>query len=242
MPAPPRRRARKTKPRRRGRVGRPRANPRNVAEWASCSVKRTFVPPGTDLACNAMYNLRGAIKLTGFLRAEEVAKAYQFYRIKSVKVTIVTPFDTFLQNNNQGRPNLYAMIDKAEAIPALATLETLKGMGAKPRACDEKPITITWKPSVLQNTETTAGTAPSSYVLSPWLSTAHPDVQHQGVFWYIEQKLFGGAGPNIYFLEMELQFEFKKPLLYSVVATTPAVSLVPATLDNSSNGIVDNIA
>lgn len=227
----------------RGRVGRPRANPRNVAEWASLSTKLTIVEgPGVDFSCNKMYNLRGVLKLSGYTRAEEVAKAYQFYRIASVRVTYVTPFDTFLQNNNQGRPNFYAMIDKAEAIPTLATLETLKGMGARPRGMDEKPISITWKPAVLQAAETLAGSAPSSYVLSPWISTAHPDIQHQGLFWYIEQKLFGGAGANLYYAEIELQFEFKKPLLYPVSGTTPAVSAVAAVRDGSSNGIVDNIA
>lgn len=118
---------RKTKPR--GLKGR-RSNQRNVAEWASCSVKQTIVASGpADFACNQMYNLRGVLKLTGFTRAEEIAKAYQFYRIKHVKVTYKFPFDTFLPAN-VARPNFYSMIDKAEAIPNLATLETLKNMGA----------------------------------------------------------------------------------------------------------------
>jgi len=213
----------------------------NVAEWASCSVKQTIVAPGpADFACNQMYNLRGVLKLTGFTRAEEIAKAYQFYRIKHVKITYKFPFDTFMPAN-VARPNFYSMVDKAEAIPTLATLETLKNMGANPRRCDEKPISVSWKPSVLQASETTAGSAPSSYLLSPWLSTAHPDIQHNGLFWYSEQVLFGGVA-QIYHAEIELQFEFKKPLLYATSATTPALSAVKATLDNSSNGIVDSIA
>lgn len=229
------------RPRRRvGRKGR-RSNQKNVAEWASCSVKQTIVAAGpADFACNQMYNLRGVLKLTGFTRAEEIAKAYQFYRIKNVKITYKFPFDTFMPAN-VARPNFYSMIDKAEAIPTLATLETLKNMGAAPRRCDEKPISVSWKPSVLQASETLAGSAPSSYLLSPWLSTAHPDIQHNGLFWYAEQVLFGGVA-QIYHAEVEVQFEFKKPLLYATSATTPAVSAVKATLDNSSNGIVDSIA
>lgn len=221
---------------------RPRANPRNVEEWASLSVVHTILAPGpADFSANAMYQLRGAIKLTGFTRAEEVAKAYQFYRIKSVKVTYKFPFDTFTQTGNQARPNFYYQIDKAEAIPATATLLTLKNMGSKPRAMDEKPISVTWKPSVLNQAESVAGSQPAQYNLSPWLSTAHPDVLHNGLFWYVEQTLFGGASPNIYHAEMELQFEFKKPLMYTTSSTIQSLSAVIAPTDGSSNGIVDNI-
>lgn len=52
------------------------------------------------------------------------------------------------------------MIDKAGAIPTNITLEGLKKMGAKPRALDEKPIVIGWKPSVLENVMTAGGGAP----------------------------------------------------------------------------------
>jgi hypothetical protein len=236
MPGKRTRRPRTRKPRaRRGKKS------SNVSEWASCSVKQTIVAPGpADFACNQMYNLRGVLKLTGFTRAEEIAKAYQFYRIKHVKVTYKFPFDTFMPAN-VARPNFYSMIDKAEAIPTLATLESLKNMGARPRQCDEKPISLSWKPTVLQASETLAGSSPSTYLMSPWLSTAHPDIQHQGLFWYAEQVLFGGQA-QIYHAEVEVQFEFKKPLLYATSATTPAISAVKATLDNSSNGIVDSIA
>lgn len=235
---PPKQR-RTRKPRR--RMARPRANPRNVAEWASCSVKQTIVATGpADFACNQMYNLRGVLKLTGFTRAEEIAKAYQFYRIKSVRLTYKFPFDTFMPAN-VARPNFYYMIDKAEAIPTLATLESLKNMGARPRQCDEKPISVSWRPSVLNQAESVGGSQPSQYNISPWLSTSHPDVLHNGLFWYAEQVLFGGQA-QIYHAEVEMQFEFKKPLLYATSSSVPALSAVAAIRDNSSNGIADSIA
>lgn len=238
MPRPPKK---SRAPKRRQARRRPRANPRNVPEWASLSVAQTITAPGVDFSCNAMYNLRGVLKLAGFTRAEEVAKAYQFYRVKSAKITFKFPFDTFLNTGSVARPNLYHMIDKAESISTLATLESLKNMGAKPRACDEKPISIMWKPSVLNVSEAVGGSQPAQYNLSPWLSTAHIDVQHQGLFFYAEQVLFGGTA-QIYHAEIELQFEFKKPLLYATSSNTPSVSAVSATKDNSSNGIVDSIA
>jgi len=222
---------------------RPRANPRNVPEWASLSVSQTILATGpADFTCNQMYNLRGILKLTGFTRAEEVAKAYQFYRIKNVKVTYKFPFDTFMPSN-VARPNFYYMIDKAEAIPVGATLESLKNMGSKPRRCDEKPIHLSWRPAVLNQAESvTGGSQPTQYNLSPWLSTAHPDVLHQGLFWYAEQVLFGGVA-QIYHAEVEVQFEFKKPLMYvTSLSDKPSISAVSATRDTSSNGIVDSIA
>lgn len=238
---------RKTKAGRRHNAARARRNRKNnkrtnVADHASCSVKTSLVPtPGPDYGCNTMYTLRGAIKLSNFNRASTVAQAYQFYRIKSVKLTVRMPFDTFAYDatNNISRPNLYYMVDKAEAIPALASLETLKQMGARPRQCDEKPTTITFTPSVLSSTETLAGDAPSLFNISPWLSTAHPDIQHNGLFWYAEQ-FFGSA--ISYKVEMEIQFEFKKPVWQQASASTEAIRSVPATLDNSSNGIVDSVA
>lgn len=233
------RRVRKSKPRR--RINR-RKGRTNVVDQASCSVKTTIVPtPGPDYACNQMYTLRGAIKLSNFSRASTVSEAYQFYRIKSVKLTVRMPYDTFAYDpaTNVSRPNLYYQVDKAEAIPALATLETLKQMGARPRQCDEKPTTITFTPSVLSSTETLAGDAPSLFNISPWLSTAHPDIQHNGLFWYAEQ-FFGTA--LSYKAELEVQFEFKKPVWQQASGTTEAIRSVPATLDKSSNGIVDEIA
>jgi len=230
---------------RKNRKMRPRANPRNVSEWASLSCKQTITAPGADFACNQMYNLRGVLRVTGFTRAQEVAKAYQFYRIKSVKLTYKFPFDTFMPAN-VARPNFYFMIDKAQAISTLSTLESLKNMGARPRQCDEKPITVTWAPTVLTVVDSVGGAQPAQYQVTPWLSTAHLDVDHEGLFWYAEQVLFGGVA-QIYHAEIELQFEFKKPLLYptSVEGQPPlkeAVSAVPAIRDNSSNGIVDSIA
>lgn len=246
MPATRVRRARKPRVRRARRTGRPRANPRNVAEWASMSCKQTIITQaGADYQCNNMYGLVGVIKLTGFLRAMEVAKAYQFYRIKSVSVTYKFPFDTFAPGN-VARPNFYYIVDKARAISPLITLESLKEMGARPRQCDEKPISVTWAPSVLQDVDAVGGAEPAQYNISPWLSTAHQDVNHEGLVWYAEQILFGGTA-QIYHAELELQFEFKKPQLYPT-AVEGGAPLKPmeysrgATRDNSSNGIVDGIA
>jgi len=237
---PPRRQKKAGKPRR--RAMKPRANPSQVSEWASLSCKTTLnVPGGGQFTGNVMYNLRGTIKLANFPRALAVSQAYQFYRIKSVRMTYMWPYDTFQDGvgNSIAKPNLYYMVDKSESIPTLSTLETLKQMGARPKAVDEKPTIVTFAPAVLQNTETIAGTAPTNYEMSPWISTSHPDVPHQGLFWFAEQQ-FGGV--NTYVADIEIQVEYKKPVWTTVSSLNEALSAVPALLDSSSNGVADGVA
>jgi len=130
------------------------------------------------------------------------------------------------------------MIDKAGAIPGAVTLEALKFMGARPRQVDEKPISIQWSPSVLTSDDTTAGPLPAQYKISPWLSTDVQNVSHLGVYWYIEQ-LFGALE---YQVELEVQFEFKKPFLANVISQTHALAATPAVKNLSRDGVVDTIA
>jgi len=112
-------------------------------------------------------------------------------------------------------------------------LEGLKAMGARPRQIDEKPISISWSPTVLTVDETLAGPLPAQYKTSPWLATSVPNVAHLGVYWYVEQQF----GALQYQAEIEVQFEFKKPLWDSVSAT-PAKGVVMAPLDGSPDGVV----
>jgi len=142
------------------------------------------------------------------------------------------------------------MIDKSGSLATNSTLEALKQMGAKPYALDEKPITVSWAPSVLNNvlTATPAGSsAPGMYKISPWLSTqnsvGNPGaftgsvVDHLGLYWYA-YSLAGGQAVQ-YNVEIEVQFQFKKPLL---VLTTSSYNAIPSVIpihDNSSDGIAD---
>lgn len=234
---PSTRRPRRRAPMRRRRIARRTVN-KNVSEWASLSVTRTIVPRGGgNYVGNTMYEVHN-IKLEDFARAESVATAYQFYRIKNVKFTYKFPYDTF--QNGAGlaaRPNFYWMIDKGESLPANPTLESLKQMGARPSACDNKPKYIQYAPAVLTVDESDGGVLPSQYKVSPWLSTDTNDVLHNGHFWYIEEA-FGlpGVGTQ-YFAEVEVQFEFKKPKYLSTVGVPNAIGSVMAKIDASPDGI-----
>jgi len=115
-------------------------------------------------------------------------------------------------------------------------------MGARPKAFDEKPIHVSFRPAVLQDTQSLVGSVSASYKVSPWLITnSAPDqaiwnpsqIQHNGLFWYMDA---GGAVQAVN-LEVELQFQFKKPLVDRATSITPARSLAYAIEDASPDGI-----
>lgn len=220
---------------------------RDVPDIASCSVKRTIIGVGgANFATNDMYEMRD-VDLASYDRAVQIAKGYQHFRIKKIALTLKPVYDTYQQAaGNASRPQLYYMIDKSGSIPANATLETLKQMGAKAHRWDEKPFTISWRPSVLTADTTAPGVVGSAqYKISPWLSTAArpliapwapSTVDHLGVFWYVEQFFGGGTQYNA---EVEVQFEFKKPLFQPPSSSAPVAKKTEvAQLDDSSDGIV----
>lgn len=249
----PRRTNLKRKPRRRvvrkGRKNFRRA--KNVPDIASLSCKATLNDAGAQFGTNTLYNLMNT-QLIEFDRAVQVAKAYQHYRIKKISVVFKPTFDTFLAAGGAvSKPHLYWMIDKSGSLPTNITLEGLKQMGAKPKDLDENPITISWRPSVLEGVMYAGGPAPqgisgAKYKISPWLSTRADTVSpgvfvpsgidHLGLYWYLEC-LANPAGMQ-YEVECQVEFQFKKPLITDMLSTTVARPAVRAQLNNSSDGIV----
>lgn len=225
---------------------------RDVPDKASLSVKRTINPAGGgNYAVNALYNLMST-QLIDYPRAVQVAAAYQHYRIKKITMTVKPVYDSFLAAAGGGSPgkmNLYYMIDKSGSLPTNITLEGLKASGAKPRQLDENNRSISWAPSVLEATMYQGGgagaTSASKYKISPWLTTTanvvNPGafvasgIDHLGLYWYVEQTP-AGAGFQ-YSCEVEVQFEFKKPLT-NLIGNTEAIPSVVATLNDSPDGIV----
>lgn len=211
------------KPRRQRKM-RPKKGVSNVAEWASLSQSQTLLPPGGSTSGifvpNTMYDVLN-VNLSSFDRASAVAKAYQFYRIKNVRMTFRSPLDTFAGELNTGpKPQFYYMIDKSASIPNTATLDTLKSMGARPKMIDEKNLVVNWKPSILVLAESVGGNTPSEYKISPWLSTEANTINHLGIYFYSDVGL--SQYGSLFFVDIEVQFEFKKP-----------VWIVPAPTDGS---------
>jgi len=182
----------------------------------------------------SQYNL----SLASCTRAQDVAKGYQYYRIKRVTYVVKPLMDTFLQNTggtDATVPYLYYMIDRVAQFKNGFSLDQLKAMGAKPRRLDDKTLTFSFTPSVL--TETYDNTANANiavqYKLMPWLPTKdtgqvgiwNPSTtDHLGVVWTLEQAL---GNPIGYQVERRIQFEFKKP----AIPTTVDGLVVPIDVD-----------
>lgn len=183
-------------------------------------------------------------QLADFPRAVQVAQAYQRFRIAGIRVTWKPAYDTYQEGVGVfQKPNLYYMVDRSGAIPDGVTLEALKQAGARPKAFDEKPISILFKLGVLGGELNLAGAqSAAGYKVSPLLSTnanatlANPwapsTVAHQGLKWFMEQP----GGNSTVYVEVEINFEFYKPIWQSL-SSTPAQTLQFATLDASPDGI-----
>lgn len=236
---------------RKSKAPRRRRAVRDVPDIASLSTKRTLATPAGQPAFNTgtLYSLMNT-QLAGYNRAEIVGSQYQHFRIKKITVTFKPSFDNFLAAGGAvTKPNLYWMIDKSGAVPTNITLEGLKQMGAKPRQLDEKNMTISWRPSVLEGVMYAPG-APgavgtSKYKISPWLSTqagsAVPGafvpsgIDHLGLYWFMDC-LNNPAGIQ-YTVEVEVQFQFKKPLAPYDVGAPEALKAQLATINNSPDGV-----
>lgn len=234
-------RRRSTRPRRKIQRKR-RVNKRNnVPEKASCSVTRTLAVSQT----NQMYAYN-TFNLSDYQRAVNIAGSYQRFRITGIKLTFKPEYDTFVATGAPAtatKPFLYYIIDKSGSLPDNITLEGLKQSGARPHAFDERPLTVSWKPSVLTETQGNGQLAVGSgYNSSPLLSTngnpTNPGVwtpstiNHLGIKWYMET---AGAPLNV-FVEAELQFEFFKAI-YPQLSSSPSKGLTYAILDNSPDGV-----
>lgn len=223
-----------------------RARTTNVVDKASASIKISLTDPqGNPFVVNRMYDVH-AITLANFDRAVQIANAYQFFRIKKVALTYKIGYDTYQAGAGAAtRPQFYYMLDKSQSIPINVSLEGLKQMGARPTACDEKPIVRAWSPSVLTEEQTIGGPTAAQYKISPWLNTngnnlgafVPSQVQHNGIYWYVQMDATGGVAYQ-YTAEMEVQFEYKAPLWTKALSSTPSVGAVAAQQNNSPDGLV----
>lgn len=218
-----------------------------IAEYASLSVKRSLaLPGGGNYGANVLYSLMNTT-LADFPRAVQVAQAYQFYRIKRITLTFKPSYDAY--NSALGavtKPRLYWMIDKSGTIPTNIALEGLKAMGARPFEIDESPRVVSWAPSVLNAAFDAAGPDFAQYRIHPWLNTTDTPLQpgvfvpssidHLGIYWWMDQ--LNNPQGQLYQVECEVQFQFKKPLT-NILSTVSAVPATFAVVNNSPNGIVD---
>jgi len=204
---------------RRGRLAK-----RGVPERASC----TEVFGNNILATNQSYGLYN-LSLADCTRARDIAKGYQYYRIKRVTLVVKPTQDTFQQGGNS-IPYLYYMIDRVKQFQAGFNAAQLKAMGAKPRRVDEKNVTFSFTPSVLTETfdATLSSNTAVQYKIAPWLPCKdtsqlgvwNPNTtDHMGIVWRIEQEFTTGSA-TAYIVERHIEIEFKKPAVQNQVLAT----------------------
>lgn len=222
------------KPRRGGRKV-VRKSKYEVKEYASMTEVSAPIPTPLTNQNYATYN----ISLASLTRARDVAKGYQFYRIKRITYLIKPLSDTF---NAQGLapggssatvPYLYYMIDRTRLFQNGFTIDQLKAMGAKARRLDDKTLSFSYTPNVLTDTydNTANANLAVQYKLMPWLPTKditgvglwNPNTtDHLGIVWRVEQV---GGTPIGYQLERRVQVEFKKPAVPTTVVTPEDVPI-----------------
>lgn len=159
---------------------------------------------------------------TTFDRAQQVAEAFQEYRIKYVKLTFRPSADTFAPAAGNIIPNLYFQMNKYQAIPPNATIQNLLDIGCKPVRFDDKNIMRVYKPTVLLATDKSGVPNGTNKVMTtPWLSTninaqnpipgwAPDDTEHLGCIFVVQKP--NPATPTInYTVDVEVVFQFRRP-------------------------------
>lgn len=234
----PRRSLKKRAPRRRRLTTRPRRKmmrrTRSVAERASCKEIYTI----DNMSSNTPYkDIEQNLGL--YKRASQIAQNYQFFRIKYVKYKFLCRYNTYQATTAEATafplPYLHYMVDKAGALPTGTSIAQLKAEGAIPIKFT-KDLTVAWKPGVSLTTEAANSTAQYStaYKVSPWLMTnLQPgeanwvvnDTDHKGLYWYMETATLPGDGTYEFDAEVEVFFEFKKPLLTVATGQPEAISV-----------------
>lgn len=204
---------------------RARRNRRTVAERASLSVTRSF----SLLTVNQTYRLYD-VQLSQYARAVNVAKGYQLYRIRNVKLVCSPLADTFQAGGGTTVPYLYFQVDRTRNLENIRTSQEFKQLGCKPHRLDDKIVTFQYRPSVLNTTldnAATQGGVFNQYKIMPWIrcrdetgapGTWNPDTtDHQGVVFFLENS--GGADIQ-WKIEIVVEFEFMKPSFPTTITET----------------------
>lgn len=211
---------------------RQRSNKFNVPERASCKELYSV----TGMISNVPYKDTEQ-NLGDFMRASAIAASYQEFRVKYIKYHFIARYNTFQASTNESTvfpiPLLYTRIDKAGALPSTTSITQLKEMGCKPVRFTKNQVRA-WAPGVQLGTSNAVGTAvlPTKPLISPWLMTNKTvdtagwdvnDTDHFGLYWFMETAGLPGDGTYEYDAEVEIGFEFRKPLAQPTTGAPEAI-------------------
>lgn len=186
----------------------------------------------SDDTANTIYKF-DQTSLSNFDRMTAIAKNYQYFRITKLEMKFKPFSDTYIPGTGgavQGAsiPYFYSLINKGNVLN-VASFNSLRDAGAKPRRFDDKTISVAWKPAVLVGVQDYSSVGPANNTMfnmkkiSPWLSTnlnaglrsptwTPSTVDHCGILYGVEQDNAGSTGQIEYGVEVTAYFQFKGPL------------------------------
>lgn len=221
------------------------------ARGASKSVPRAFTMQGEFATMRQTYpfsTLQNGIAYSDFQislarsnRAVQIAKAYREYRIPKVEFLFKPLVDTFASDNpslGSGVPYIYTLVDPTGSFSTFNSGVQMREAGAVPRRFDDKTVSVSFVPSVLdyvydKNNTSNTWAKPMK---APWLATnkgnfasgawAPSSIDHLGMVWIVE----GGNSNSGYQVECVIHYEFRKPAFLS----QPTSAEEPGTVEASS--------
>lgn len=199
-------------------------------EWASHSeVLKLVAVTEQDGQFKSNTSYSHEATLAQFSRASRIASNYAEFRITGVCYRFKPRFDTFAATTDNANtlkiPQLYYMVDKSGSIPnnPEPTLASLLQMGARAHRFDDKNVVVKYKPCVVVGMYNPVTAPVPVYTMrrtSPWLTTNSRaeeswfpnNTPHLGLHWILDAGTLPGDGAYEYDIELEINFQFRRPL------------------------------
>lgn len=200
-------------------------------------LKEVEIVPTVTLNMNTPYlQIKGGI--TG-ARASQLAQLFGEYRIKKIQYNFRPWFDTFssalapVGNNAVAVPTLYWRLNRYGDTPAAFNGDYMRAMGAKPLRLDDKILSFSYAPNIIQNQQNVAGSTTATIKVSPWLSTDDlvqdnnftlSTAEHFGHSLFIDGAAAGTGQGAVCYMDVKVTYEFRNPRLIRSTST-PALDL-----------------
>jgi len=232
----------KRRPRRQARKGRRavKRNPNSIGGPNTCQVVETVPTAQVNLNTPVLFVKAG---ITG-TRAPVIAQQFGLYRIAKVIYTHRPLNDTFAAGlPGVGSfavqvPTLYWKMNRYGDQPAGVNGDYMRALGAKPIRLDDKNVSFSYRPNILQVQNNAVGNNAASIKISPWLSTDDlpqdgnftlSTAEHYGHTLFVEAAGAGAANGPVCNLDIKVIYEFKNPRLTrgisSVLPSEPGITL-----------------
>lgn len=161
-------------------------------------------------------------------RASAMAKLFGEYRIKKITWTHRPIFDTYSSslagtgNSPNSVPTLYWRLCRYGDAPNVFAGDYMRALGAKPHRLDDKQVSFSYAPNIIQSQQNTAAAGQATIKVGPWLSTDDlvddgnfnlSTAEHFGHTLFVEGGGAGTALGAVCYLDIKVVYEFRNPRL-----------------------------